>query len=70
MNTPATRTFKALVGSFGHQIIIHQSTRISKTATTCIDNIITNIVGTASVFEEHISDYSAQTFISQKDTYQ
>lgn len=69
VNTPATKTFKAPVEIFGHQITIHEPTRISKTATTCINNIITNIIGTALVIEEHISDHSAQKFVFPKQIH-
>lgn len=66
LNTSATKNFRSMIESFGHRLTIHEPTRISKTSATCIDNIITNVVGTGSVIEEHISDHSAQKFIFPK----
>lgn len=68
--TLKARTFISTISSFGLMVTIKEPTRICKTTSTCLDNIITNIEGFSSVTEEHISDHSAQKFMFSLKEYQ
>lgn len=57
-----SKFFLTVLKTYDLNVSIFEPTRVTSSTKTCLDNIISNIEGTTTILEEHLSDHSGQKF--------
>lgn len=62
-STNESNMFLSLLDMYNLGVRINEPTRITLNSSSCLDNVISNTEGKATVIEEHLSDHSGQKFV-------